>query len=233
MTRSSSSSSIGISIHALREEGDRVTRCSRELTEEFLSTPSARRATCYVVAAGASLVFLSTPSARRATPLPSLRRPRTVDFYPRPPRGGRLLLRRRGLPILRISIHALREEGDNRSEAFRRSATRFLSTPSARRATTVPSSETTSVEDFYPRPPRGGRRAACASICRRGNFYPRPPRGGRHAEETRQKAEAEFLSTPSARRATGPGHDGCRVVDISIHALREEGDALRWPRVSG
>ena len=61
----------------------------------FLSTPSARRATCcYVVAAGASLVFLSTPSARRATcyPLPRLRH----DF---------------------ISIHALREEGDGADKA--------------------------------------------------------------------------------------------------------------------
>ena len=36
----------------------------------------------------------------------------TYDFYPRPPRGGRLL---HGLPqgrAQKISIHALREEGD-------------------------------------------------------------------------------------------------------------------------
>ena len=34
----------------------------------------------------------------------------------------------------------------------------------------------------------------------------------------------EFLSTPSARRATCHA-DNCRLVDaISIHALREEGD---------
>ena len=34
----------------------------------------------------------------------------------------------------------------------------------------------------------------------------------------------EFLSTPSARRATGDGVSAQHIVDISIHALREEGD---------
>ncbi len=34
-----------ISIHALREEGDKEVRPPRPLTNRFLSTPSARRAT--------------------------------------------------------------------------------------------------------------------------------------------------------------------------------------------
>ena len=33
-----------------------------------------------------------------------------------------------------------------------------------------------------------------------------------------------FLSTPSARRATKDGRRNQEVYDISIHALREEGD---------
>ena len=33
-----------------------------------------------------------------------------------------------------------------------------------------------------------------------------------------------FLSTPSARRATGALRGGDDPLDISIHALREEGD---------
>ena len=56
--------------------------------------------------------------------------------------------------------------------------------------------------DFYPRPLRGGRRIACA--------MPEP--------------EVLFLSTPSARRATQYAGDGLRRVNISIHALCEEGD---------
>ena len=56
--------------------------------------------------------------------------------------------------------------------------------------------------DFYPRPPRGGRPEAAA-------LRPRPP---------------EFLSTPSARRATKIYHAMGLDKEISIHALREEGD---------
>ena len=39
------------------------------------------------------------------------------------------------------------------------------------------------------------------------------------------KYNTEFLSTPSARRATGPGLDPSPGRIISIHALREEGDS--------
>ena len=35
----------------------------------------------------------------------------------------------------------------------------------------------------------------------------------------------KFLSTPSARRATHPDQRKGQVRSISIHALREEGDA--------
>ena len=56
--------------------------------------------------------FLSTPSARRATPV--LPRPCLLRryFYPRPPRGGRPGIAALGAYIWKISIHALREEGD-------------------------------------------------------------------------------------------------------------------------
>ena len=81
------------------------------------------------------------------------------------------------------------------------------------------------------------------------NFYPRPPRGGRRIPVPTKLSQLEFLSTPSARRATassgrpakttayfyprpprGGRHqhadDRLRGVAISIHALREEGDHL-------
>ena len=61
---------------------------------------------------------------------------REVDkyFYPRPPRGGRHSKAVKEAMETWISIHALREEGD---EAFSRYAP--------------------IIQDFYPRPPRGGR----------------------------------------------------------------------------
>ena len=130
---------------------------------QFLSTPSARRATPRRQSTASSTTgFLSTPSARRAT------RRMTIttsyeNFYPRPPRGGRpsvnLLLKH----LFAISIHALREEGDRHCTTATARRRRFLSTPSARRATR-----------WRPRFREGGR-----------NFYPRPPRGGRRLREVR------------------------------------------------
>ena len=60
--------------------------------------------------------------------------------------------------------------------------------------------------------------------CAVKNFYPRPPRGGRLAGPPAPPTTEEFLSTPSARRATLLRLVGCFRSDISIHALREEGD---------
>ena len=56
----------------------------------------------------------------------------------------------------------------------------FLSTPSARRATTM-DLEMSLVEEY---------------------FYPRPPRGGRPGVVLGRPWSEKFLSTPSARRAT-------------------------------
>ena len=104
----------------------------------------------------------------------------------------------------------------------------FLSTPSARRATAdrmvPPPAETY----FYPRPPRGGRQWSakdCSTAT--GDFYPRPPRGGRLHLRWPEPEHQQFLSTPSARRATQGSGLCSQAGQISIHALREEGDPLR------
>ena len=55
-------------------------------------------------------------------------------------------------------------------------------------------------------------------------FYPRPPRGGRLDACNAATEIIKFLSTPSARRATGVDVQDDRFEVISIHALREEGD---------
>ena len=58
---------LEISIHALREEGDALEGDKTYDRVKFLSTPSARRATCAIVHTDTRDAFLSTPSARRAT----------------------------------------------------------------------------------------------------------------------------------------------------------------------
>ena len=79
-------------------------------------------------------IFLSTPSARRATA--GAKPQRSVNY---------------------ISIHALREEGDMPSRSISLNDYIFLSTPSARRATGADALVTALHNNFYPRPPRGGR----------------------------------------------------------------------------
>ena len=106
-------SAVYISIHALREEGDSMKLLGFRRATVFLSTPSARRATWTGKRKSkATQIFLSTPSARRATSSGRLWWLRLVYFYPRPPRGGRLPFSKRIAPPSQISIHALREEGD-------------------------------------------------------------------------------------------------------------------------
>ena len=80
----------------------------------------------------------------------------------------------------------------------------FLSTPSARRATSTSCGMLFfCLYYFYPRPPRGGRRCACPKPVKLSrSFYPRPPRGGRPSRSCSGTSPGSFLSTPSARRAT-------------------------------
>ena len=146
------------------------------------------------------LPFLSTPSARRAT---------SVLLF--------------GVQQVLISIHALREEGDSTAGIMCRRPTNFYPRP-PRGGRPYQKIMGVKIMNFYPRPPRGGRRLMPTKRAGRIYFYPRPPRGGRHKTGELALWDDEFLSTPSARRATL-----CRVYrgirrDISIHALREEGD---------
>ena len=193
-------------------------------------------------------IFQSTPPARGAT---STKRPPcipTAYFNPRPPRGGRQVVREdRQRRKDRHFNPRPREGGD------------FICKRSG-----------SSLKDFNPRPPRGGRR--CDSLrClfpklfqstppargataptaptggRGGNFNPRPPRGGRRIATNSILHRTTFQSTPPARGATPAAHlprhclrhfnprpprGGRRVgVDghvqvslISIHAPREGGD---------
>ena len=125
-----------ISIHALREEGDHCPAAQqhrlevisihalREEGDHTITTPLSQRRR-----------FLSTPSARRATRWRDTSRQKRAYFYPRPPRGGRRSSFERLTTYMTISIHALREEGDSLLNGRFHGGKKFLSTPSARRAT--------------------------------------------------------------------------------------------------
>ena len=169
----------GISIPALREEGDIPDGHGCAGADGFLSPPSARRATIEGVRMRHE-IQISIPALREeGDPCRGTAGTSPADFYPRPPRGGRLDDPLKVTSITVISIPALREEGDLRLGGVKASFLTFLSPPSARRATPNPATSFST-----------GR----------------------------------FLSPPSARRATIVHVVAQRVQNISIPALREEGD---------
>ena len=216
----------------------------------FLSTPSARRATAGRHGSSAT-VAISIHALREEGDPPSSKSGRpSANFYPRPPRGGRLFC------------------------AARAASSRvFLSTPSARRATRAGEPFLLLPEISIHALREEGDLSAMFLIVRSDYFYPRPPRGGRQKARTTAISIPQFLSTPSARRATWPVSLICPVMlflstpsarratsrpfpsfglcpflstpsarratrfrvclfpqfRISIHALREEGDLVVQP----
>ena len=109
----------------------------------------------------------------------------------------------------------------------------FLSTPSARRATSRGSGCCKNYSDFYPRPPRGGRLRQPPQMSQSEDFYPRPPRGGRLDIFL---AKSYFFGISiHALREEGDFEDFRKYatrLQISIHALREEGDTAVRPSCS-
>ena len=125
-----------------------------------------------------------------------------------------------------ISIHALREEGDPQDYVGYKLA-EFISIHALREEGDMmfrdhdkdrePISIHALREEGDPSP-------GSSSTSLPSNFYPRPPRGGRLFTIPNVHGDELFLSTPSARRATGGGRLSDLPAGISIHALREEGD---------
>ena len=104
-------------------------------------------------------------------------------------------------------------------------AAKFLSTPSARRATTALTAARTTVE-FLSTP--SARRATWQLLRlpdHRSISIHALREEGDHRLRPFNALRFLFLSTPSARRATFGVHPVASLVGISIHALREEGDA--------
>ena len=78
--------------------------------------------------------------------------------------------------------------------------------------------------DFYPRPPRGGRRGMRRGSPDLRNFYPRPPRGGRQVHDARRALPLHFYPRPPRGGRPASSSHRSSSTAISIHALREEGD---------
>ena len=169
-------------------------------------------------------LFLSTPSARRATGSGSSARAGNGDFYPRPPRGGRPDFFFQRLPAFgflstpsarratwmlpahrsesKISIHALREEGDLAAKLA--ALEKQISIHALREE-----------GDRIPCDPVPRERISIHALREEGDLGELLHSAGRHVisihalreeGDTTPRTSAascnKFLSTPSARRAT-------------------------------
>ena len=164
--------------------------------------PRGGRPVVVLVEPSSQVRFLSTPSARRATGL-------GYDYY----------------TSHKISIHALREEGDIAPKVFKPRAVSISIHALREEGDRWCCRRSLLIFHFYPRPPRGGRlfnagpgnapdeisihalreegdKGAVSHWYEHRYFYPRPPRGGRRTDIGEWTDTKGFLSTPSARRAT-------------------------------
>ena len=170
-----------ISTHALREEGDTNPSSSARIDRYFYPRPprGGRPAGPWMSTSGRT-IFLPTPSARRATGR-HIQRCGHIRISTHALREEGDLARSSGRRSPRpISTHALREEGDERANRYKGAQLKFLPTPSARRATVVGS------------PIRVHSAISTHALREEGDSRPCRAR----------RLRGEFLPTPSARRAT-------------------------------
>ena len=127
-----------ISIHALREEGDVTDDGMVTIDAYFYPRPPRGGRRLSWLTGEPIKEFLSTPSARRATQgLYCQGHDRTISIHALREEGDKTVDNRH--KALEISIHALREEGDDAPRHYPSTTYQFLSTPSARRATSAAS----------------------------------------------------------------------------------------------
>ena len=172
-----------VSIHAFRGEGDARGAPYRSPRAPFQSTPSGGKATrspAPTAPAAASRFNPRLPGGRRPNPLSAAE------------------------PLLAVSIHAFRGEGDVCSSGV-------VSTRNS----------------FNPRLPGGRRRCTPKrSPPSPIRFNPRLPGGRRLARAAVLTAIVLFQSTPSGGKATQILRLDAEVFGVSIHAFRGEGDGI-------
>ena len=171
--------------------------------DRFLSTPSARRATCAALNIPGHCKISIHALREEGDGVRRVPYTRQGYFYPRPPRGGRPSRPRRRWILRGISIHALREEGDQDGCRCRRFRKIFLSTPSARRATkALYDAAKKAVISIHALREEGDPEGQYTDI----TDYPISIHALREEGDVPVSLytdqEITFLSTPSARRAT-------------------------------
>ena len=130
------SATFCISIHALHGEGDAGAASAPDISEEFQSTPSTGRATWYT-------------SAREITP--------SISIHALHGEGDVTMIKIRLKQII-ISIHALHGEGDGIMILLQKIKPMISIHALHGEGDLYYCARSSSITNFNPRPPRGGRR---------------------------------------------------------------------------
>ncbi len=221
-------------------ENNLLWKYFRKVSEVFLPTPFARRATGQILSFRAP-GQISTHALRTEGDIrPQLSLETSYNFYPRPPHGGTTgrATRQHFYPR---PPHGWRHKAEKAQAKIP-----FLSTPSTRRATvsrqrfplsigistnvlhaegdSQPSTGAGSCRDFYPHPHAEGDSGSGGLSWRLWDFYPRPYTEG----DQKKKSSAVFRRISShALHAEGDTHTRSVPrwsVKISTHTLHTEGD---------
>ena len=154
-------------------------------------------------------------------------------------------------PVIPISIHSLRMEGDEIPDSPTTGNVVFQSTPSAWRETKNIGSRWFKLSYFNPLPPHGGRHFSRKWKSQMLYFNPLPPHGGRlfvprekfifnaiSIHSLRMEGDCPELSHPGQTHYFNPlpphggrllaGRCDSVIKIISIHSLRMEGDVHRY-----
>ena len=145
-----------ISIHVSREGDAAAGVAGGDVGAVFLSTSPARGTTRMAAVWWWAWIFLSTSPARGTTPNHPRHYPRLLISI-HVPREGDDRRQHTGPARGTISIHVPREGDDRPPWPATSSMPSFLSTSPARGTTAWLRLHKDVVQDFYPRPPRGGR----------------------------------------------------------------------------
>ena len=173
------SSTIFISIHSLRMEGDRF-RAMRDPTEKsFQSTPSAWRETTEQLDR-CDECTISIHSLRMEGDFAGRLRPVDPEIFQSTPSAWRETCCKMALWVYVV----------------------FQSTPSAWRETAIGTTGTTSPGNFNPLPPHGGRRIESSSKCISMVFQSTPSAWRETYDRDQLEDMDKFQSTPSAWRET-------------------------------
>ena len=194
-----------ISIHALREEGDRGL-CSMQSPRRYFNPRPPRGERPAASSASAAKTSISIHALREEGDFC------VVDHLH---------------CVLQISIHALREEGDRLTPYLPRHKAKFQSTPSARRATQChPYRRHSTPISIHALREEGD--LLKAQGCKTTVKFQSTP-SARRATGDGVVAVQDFLISIHALREEGDSGTQAfvRWLNISIHALREEGDVVK------